>query len=141
MSETVQSEALLERLNASSRNTLMEALDIQYSAVGEGYLVARMPVNERVHQPMGILHGGASAVLAESVGSAASFLLIDSKTHYAVGLELSINHIRSMRQGVLSARADIVHQGRSTHLWDIRLEDQDNRLIATSRLMMMILAK
>ena len=141
MSDAIQSEALLERLNASSRNTLMETLNIQYSAVGEGYLVAQMPVDERVHQPMGILHGGASAVLAESVGSAASFLLIDSTTHYPVGLELSINHIRSIKQGLLSARADIVHQGRSTHLWDIRLEDQDKRLIATSRLTMMILAK
>lgn len=132
---------LLERLNQSSKNTLMATLGIVYTDAGAGFLEATMPVNPNVHQPMGILHGGATAALAESVGSAASALLLDLKTHYPVGLELSINHIRSLQSGVVRARADIVHQGRTTHLWNIAIHDEAKRQIAWARLSMMVLAR
>lgn len=133
--------ALLNRLNAGSAQTLMDTLDIRYTDVGEYWLEASMPVGPRVHQPMGILHGGASAALAESVGSAASALLLDLQTHYPVGLELSIHHIRSVSAGTLIARAEIVHSGRSTHLWDITLRDEAGHKIAWAQLSMMILSR
>lgn len=131
--------AVLDRLNASSRNTLMEVLEIVYSDCGDDFLEATMPVSSRVHQPMGLLHGGATAALAESVGSAASAMRVDLKTQAVVGIELSINHLRGVREGTVTARAESVHLGRSTHLWDIRVIDGEGRLIAVSRLSMMVL--
>lgn len=139
--EGVSKEGLLAKLNQSSANTLMETLGIEYTDVGDGFLEATLPVGPSVHQPMGILHGGATAALAESVGSAASALLLNLETHYPVGLELSINHIRSMRQGKVSARADLIHQGRTTHLWNISIRDEEGRMVAWSRLSMMVLAR
>jgi 1,4-dihydroxy-2-naphthoyl-CoA hydrolase len=133
--------SVLEHLNKISRNTLMETLEIVYSDVGEGFLEAHMPVSPRVHQPMGLLHGGATAALAESVGSAASALNLNRKTHGAVGMELSVNHLRSLREGRVVARAEAVHLGRSTHLWDISIRDQDGQLVAVSRLRMMVIEK
>ena len=141
VSDSPSREALLAKLNQSSANTLMQTLGIEYTDVGEGFLEATLPVGPAVHQPMGILHGGATAALAESVGSAASALLLNLETHYPVGLELSINHIRSMREGKVRARADLVHQGRSTHLWNISIRDEEGRMVAWSRLSMMVLAR
>lgn len=140
-SEQANKTALLAKLNQSSANTLMETLGIEYTDVGDGFLEATLPVGPLVHQPMGILHGGATAALAESVGSAASALLLNLETHYPVGLELSVNHIRSMRQGKVRARADLVHQGRTTHLWNISIRDEEGRMVAWSRLSMMVLAR
>lgn len=137
----VSNEGVLAKLNQSSANTLMETLGIEYTDVGDGFLEATLPVGPSVHQPMGILHGGATAALAESVGSAASALLLNLETHYPVGLELSINHIRSMREGKVTARADLVHQGRTTHLWNISIRDEQGRLVAWARLSMMVLAR
>lgn len=134
-----EKQHILEGLNASSRNTLMAELDIFYSDVGDDFLEATMPVTPRVHQPMGLLHGGATAALAESVGSAASALRVNLKTQGVVGMELSINHLKSVTTGQVTARATLIHGGRRTHLWDIRITDQDNRLIAVSRLSMMVL--
>lgn len=139
--EQANKKALLAKLNQSSVNTLMETLGIEYTDVGDGFLEATLPVGPLVHQPMGILHGGATAALAESVGSAASALLLNLETHYPVGLELSVNHIRSMRQGKVRARADLVHQGRTTHLWNISIRDEEGRMVAWSRLSMMVLAR
>ena len=141
VSDSPSREAALARLNQSSANTLMQTLGIEYTDVGEGFLEATLPVGPAVHQPMGILHGGATAALAESVGSAASALLLNLETHYPVGLELSINHIRSMREGIVRARADLVHQGRTTHLWNISIRDEQGRMVAWSRLSMMVLAR
>jgi 1,4-dihydroxy-2-naphthoyl-CoA hydrolase len=138
----VTSEAavqILERLNATSSNTLMAHLGIEYTAVGEGYLEATMPVTANHHQPMGILHGGASAALAESVGSAASALQLDLSRQFAVGLALDINHLKSMTEGQVTARAEAIHLGRSTHLWDIRLRNEKGQTTAVSRLSMMVL--
>jgi len=141
VSDSPSREAVLAKLNQSSANTLMQTLGIEYTDVGEGFLEATLPVGPAVHQPMGILHGGATAALAESVGSAASALLLNLDTHYPVGLELSINHIRSMREGKVCARADLVHQGRTTHLWNISIRDEEGRMVAWSRLSMMVLAR
>lgn len=137
--DTEQAEAVLAKLNASNRNTLMEVLEIEYTAAGDDFLEASMPVTSRVHQPMGILHGGATAVLAESVGSAASAIRVDRERQGVVGTELTINHLRSLREGRITARAEAIHLGRSTHLWDIQVRDDDDRLIAVSRLRMMVL--
>lgn len=134
-----RAERILQRLNASSRNTLMETIGITYTAVGEDFLEARMDVSPVVHQPMGILHGGASAALAESVGSAASALQLDLDRQFAVGMALDIQHLKSVRSGAVTARAEAIHLGRSTHLWDIRLRDEQDRTIAVSRLSMMVL--
>ena len=130
---------VLDRLNAGSSDTLMATLGIRYVDVGEDFLIATMPVGPAVHQPAGILHGGATAALAESVGSAASALRLNLEQQVPVGLELSINHLRSVREGLISARAELVHGGRSTHLWDIRISDEQGRQVAWARLSMMIL--
>jgi len=133
----------LDQLNAWSENTLMETLGIQYSDVGEDYLEATMPVRKMHYQPMGILHGGASAALAESVGSAASGLYLASQDgdQYAVGLELAINHVRSVHEGTVTARAEAIHRGRSTHLWQIVIRDEEKRMVALAKLTMMVLSR
>lgn len=132
---------LLACLNRGSRNTMMETLEMRFIAAGADFLEAAMPVGPRVHQPMGILHGGATAALAETVGSAASAIRIDPATQSVVGLELAINHIRSARAGEIIARAEAVHLGRSTHLWSIRIRDHEDRLIAQAKLTMIVLER
>ena len=131
----------LERLNRMIPDTLMETLGISYTDAGEGFLEATMPVDARHLQPMRILHGGATAALAESVASAASAAELDGTGRYPVGLDLGINHIRGVSQGVLTARAEAVHLGRSTHLWQIRITDDPGRLIAMAKLTLMVLEK
>lgn len=127
---------LLQKLNAMCANTLMETLQIRYTDINtdEKWVKAEMPVNSRVHQPMGLLHGGASAALAESLGSAASTLFINIKENAILGIELSCNHLKSKRDGVISATAKALHLGRSTHLWEIRIEDENGNLISHCKL-------
>lgn len=126
-------------VNDLSSGTLMETLGIRFTDAGDGFLEATMPVDSRHHQPMGILHGGATAALAESVASAASGLALAGTGRRAVGLDLGINHIRSISAGVVTARAEAIHTGRSTHLWQIRVVDERDRLIAQARLTMIVL--
>lgn len=132
-------ERSLAIVNDLSPGTLMETLGIRYTDAGDGFLEATMPVDARHHQPMGILHGGATAALAESVASAASGLALAGTGRRAVGLDLGINHIRSVTGGNITARAEAVHLGRSTHLWHIRITDERGRLIAQAKLTMMVL--
>ncbi|MCA0933828.1 PaaI family thioesterase [Lutimonas saemankumensis] len=132
---------VLEKLNTYNKNTLMETLDIKYTEVGENYLVASMPVNDRVHQPMGLLHGGASVALAESVGSAASLHFLDPTKGEVRGIEISANHIRSVRQGMVYAKAKLTHKGRTTLLWEIRITDERDRLISVCKLTCIVLQK
>jgi len=139
--EPDRARTVLERLNETNVDTLMAHLGIEYTAVGDRFLEAAMPVRPRVHQPMGILHGGASAALAESVGSAASALQLDLRAQYAVGMALDIKHLRSVREGIITARAEAVHIGRSTHLWSIRIRDEQDRTVAVSSLSMMVLER
>lgn len=137
----MNSKDILEKLNSINRNTLMETLDISYTEVGPDYLVATMPVNERVHQPAGLLHGGASVALAESVGSAAShYFYRDEKTEVR-GIEINANHVRSVREGLVKATARIIHKGRTTQLWDIRIEDEAGNLISICKLTCIILER
>jgi len=134
-------EAILEICNNFSKNTLMETLQIQYVDVGEDFLTAKMPVNSRVHQPMGILHGGASVALAESVGSAASHIFVDSEKFIVKGLEISANHLKSKQDGEVFATAKIIHKGRTTHLWEIRIVDENGALVSLCKLTNIVLAK
>jgi 1,4-dihydroxy-2-naphthoyl-CoA hydrolase len=134
-------EKVLNICQEWSKNTLMETLEIEYIDAGEGFLVAKMPVNSRVHQPMGLLHGGATVALAESVGSAASIMFINPEKQEVRGIEISANHLRSKREGVVFATARIVHQGRSIHLWEIKIVDENDKLISLCKLTNMILPR
>ena len=134
-------EKLLAFCNNWCKNTLMQTLEITYTDAGPDFLTAQMPVNPRVHQPMGLLHGGASVALAESVGSAASLLYIDPETHEIRGIEISANHVKSRRAGVVSATAKIIHRGSSIHLWEIRITDEHNNLVSICKLTNMIIPR
>ncbi|MCL7763542.1 PaaI family thioesterase [Polaribacter sp. Z014] len=131
--------AILKAFNESSKNTLMETLDIEYVALGDDFLTAKMPVNSKVHQPYGQLHGGATAALAESVGSAASNFFIDSKTQFVNGIQLSINHIKSKREGTVFATATNIHKGRTTHLWEVKIVDENDDLISVAKMTNIVL--
>lgn len=127
--------------NAVLKNTLMETLSIKLTEIGDDYVVAQMPVNSKVHQPEGLLHGGASVALAESVGSIASHLFIDTDKFDVRGLEISANHLKAKRDGVVTATARPIHKGRTTHLWEIRITDETNNLISLCKLTMILLLK
>lgn len=127
--------------NKLSKNTLMETLEIKYIDAGEDFLTAQMPVNPRVHQPMGLLHGGASVALAESVGSAASIMFINPELQEVRGIEISANHLKSKREGMVYGTARIIHKGRSLHLWEIRIVDEENKLISLCKLTNMVLPR
>jgi uncharacterized protein (TIGR00369 family) len=137
----MKSKSALEKLNAINKDTLMETLDITYTEIGDDFLVATMPVNSRVHQPMGLLHGGASVALAESVGSAASYYFLDHEKQEVRGLEINANHVRSVREGLVKATARILHKGRTTVLWEIKIEDEKHRLVSICKLTCIILTK
>lgn len=134
-------ERILKMCNEVSKNTLMQTLNIEYIDVGEDFLVAKMPVNATVHQPMGLLHGGATVALAESVGSAASMLFIDIEKEEVRGIEISANHLRSKRNGTVFAIARMIHRGKSIHLWEIKITDEEDILISLCKLTNMILPK
>ena len=129
----------LEKFNLRSKNTLMETLEIEYIDIGEDYLTAKMPVSSKVHQPYGQLHGGATAALAESVGSAASNFFIDSKNQFVNGIQLSINHIKSKREGTVFAKATNIHKGRTTHLWEVIITDEEGNLISVCKMTNIVL--
>ena len=126
----------LEALNARSAGTLMEALGIVFTELGDGYLRATMPVDARTHQPYGLLHGGASVALAETLGSSAGALLAGGNA--VVGLEINANHLRGLRSGRVTAVARPLHLGRTTQVWDIRLSGDDGKLSCVSRLTMAV---
>ena len=138
---TFDKERILEYCNRISKNTLMETLNIKYTDAGKDFLTATMPVNPSVHQPMGLLHGGASVALAESVGSAASMLYINSDLSEVRGIEISANHLKAKRDGIVTATARILHKGRSIHLWEIRITDENETLISLCKLTNMVLPK
>ncbi|MCC5918235.1 MAG: PaaI family thioesterase [Cryomorphaceae bacterium] len=136
--ENLNFDAILHELNVRTKDTLMGTLEIRYTAIGNTYLEAVMPVNSRVHQPYGYLHGGASMALAESVASAASHVFAEPNKK-VLGLEFSANHLKTIREGQVTARAEIVHKGKTTHLWQIRITDQDNQLISLCKLTNIVL--
>jgi len=120
---------------------LMETLEIKYIDVGPDFLIASMPVSSKVHQPMGLLHGGATVALAESVGSAASHLLIDSKDFEVRGIEITANHLKSVSSGIITATASALHKGKTTHLWKIEVRDENKNLISFCKLTNIVLPK
>ena len=127
-------EKILTICNEICKGTLMETLEISFVDVGENFLIAKMPVTPRVFQPDGVLHGGATIALAESVGSAATYIFMDAKKYFVRGIEISANHVRSINEGDVFARATVVHKGRTTQLWNIQITDQEDRLISQCKL-------
>jgi len=127
-------EQILAACNAICKNTLMETLEIEFIDLTEDVLIARMPVTPRVHQPDGLLHGGASVALAESLGSAAALVFLGEKNSMIRGLEISANHIKSIKDGFVYAKATALHKGRTTQLWQIRIENEAGELISLVKL-------
>ena len=127
-------EQLLAACNAICKNTLMETLEIEFIDLTEDVLTARMPVTSKVHQPDGVLHGGASVALAESLGSAAAIVFLGQENSTIRGLEISANHIKSISDGFVYAKATALHRGKSTQLWQIRIENEAAELISLVKL-------
>lgn len=130
----------LALINGWSTNTLTETLGIRITAVGDDWLAGTMPVDRRTRQPYGLLHGGASVALAETLGSSAAMLTLDPAREMTVGLEINANHLRGVRSGVVTGTARSHHIGRTTQVWEIRIEDEANTLICISRITMAVIA-
>lgn len=128
-------------VNERGKNTMSDHLGIEFIEAGDDYLTARMPVDHRTRQPMGIMHGGASCVLAETVGSTAAQFCVDMTKYYCVGLDINTNHVRSMREGYVIGIARPYHIGKSTQVWGIEIKDEAGRLVSVNRLTMAVLSK
>jgi 1,4-dihydroxy-2-naphthoyl-CoA hydrolase len=129
----------LARINGWSRGTMMETLDIRFTEAGDDWIRGTMPVDHRTQQPFGLLHGGASVVLAETLGSSAALLTLDVDKEIAVGLDINANHIRGVRGGLVTGTAKAVHLGRTTQVWEIRIEEETGKLVCLSRLTMAVI--
>ncbi len=132
MTET--KEMILKKCNAICKNTLMETLSIEFVDFTEDSITARMPVNSKVHQPDGVLHGGASVALAESVGSAGAMIFMSDRNVSIRGIEIAANHVKGIREGYVYAKATILHKGRTTQLWQIRIVNEKDQLISLVKL-------
>jgi len=130
-----------ENLNERPKNHLGGLLDIRFTEVGKDFLTATMPVDERTHQPAGILHGGASVVLAETLGSIASYMCIDPERFQAVGLEINANHLRPVKSGRVTGICKPLHKGAKTHVWEIKIYDERGKMNCISRLTVAIIPK
>jgi len=137
----INTDITLEDINKMGTGTMGEGLGIEFTLIDKDKLMATMPVDHRTVQPYGILHGGASVALAETLGSVAAHLSIDSTKQISVGLEINANHIRSVRSGLVTGTATPVHVGRSTHVWAIEIVNEDGKLVCTSRITMAIIDK
>lgn len=120
---------------------MVEALGIEFLELGDDFISARMPVDRRTHQPMGILHGGASVALAETLGSVASTFLIDLDRFNCVGIEINANHLKTARNGFVTGKATPIHIGKKTHIWEIKISNENNDLVCISRLTVMIIKR
>lgn len=134
-------EMILEQCNAVCKNTLMETLDIQFIDFTDDSLTAQMPVTPKVHQPEGVLHGGASVALAESVGSAGAMIFMNTENVSIRGIEISANHVKGIREGFVYAKATILHKGRTTQLWQIRIVNEADELVSLVKLTTIALPK
>ena len=130
----MNAEEILHKFQEMSKNTLIETLNIEFTAVGEDFLSAKMPVTPKVHQPFGLLHGGASIVLAETLGSTLSNILIDNSKEVAVGQHVDANHLRAKRDGTVFGHATVVKKGRTSHLIKIEIKDENDKLICYTHL-------
>lgn len=131
----------MEKINPFDQSTMNEHLGIEWTEIGDDFLKAKMPVDHRTKQPFGLLHGGASCVLAETLGSFASYLVIDPHEFYCVGIEINANHIRSAKDGFVYGTCLPIHIGSSTHVWDIKIVNEEGKLICISRLTVAIMKK
>jgi 1,4-dihydroxy-2-naphthoyl-CoA hydrolase len=131
----------LDRLNAANRNTLGEALGLKFTEVGDDFVRGTMPVDARTHQPYGLLHGGASVALAETLGSTGGMLTVDPTQDLVVGLDINANHVRGVKSGVVTGTARPLHLGRSTQVWEIRIEDDRQKLVCISRLTLAVVPR
>jgi 1,4-dihydroxy-2-naphthoyl-CoA hydrolase len=131
----------IDELRQFSKNTMVEHLGIEFTELDGNHISARMPVDHRTHQPMGLLHGGASVALAETLGSVASSLLVDMQGYSCVGIEINANHIKSVSSGFVHGTATPLHVGRKTHVWDIRITNEEHALVCVSRLTVAIVDK
>lgn len=130
----------LEQVQERSQNTLVSHLGIEFVELGDDFMSARMPVDARTHQPAGMLHGGASVALAETLASWAATLAVDRDKHHCVGLEINANHVRALGSGWVLGTARPLHLGRSTQIWEVRITDEQQRLVCVSRVTMAVLA-
>jgi 1,4-dihydroxy-2-naphthoyl-CoA hydrolase len=130
----------MAQLQAMGRETLIETLGIELTEIGPDYLVGTMPVDHRTHQPMGILHGGASVALAETLGSLAGSMVVDTSRFHTVGIEINANHVRAVTSGRVTGRASALHLGRSSQVWQIEIRDEGERLVCIARLTLSVLA-
>ena len=131
----------LDTLNNFSRKTMAERIGIEFTAIGPDFLEAKMPVDERTHQPFGMLHGGASVALAETMGSVAATCCVDTAKHFCVGLDINANHVRSVRQGFVKGITKPLHIGKKTQVWEIRIVNEQEELVCISRITMAVLEK
>jgi uncharacterized protein (TIGR00369 family) len=131
----------LANLKEMGKGTLLEALGIEITEIGEGRIVATMPVDHRTHQPFGLLHGGASVALAETVASLGAYALVDPEKESVVGLEINANHVRAVRSGTVTATGTILHRGKTTMVWDIKIVDEQERLVCVSRCTIAVIKK
>jgi 1,4-dihydroxy-2-naphthoyl-CoA hydrolase len=134
-------EHSIQSLNDFGRNTMGEHLGIEITEIGKDYLCGKMPVDQRTKQPFGLLHGGASCVLAETLGSLGSACIIDLQHFNAVGIEINANHLRSAREGFVHGKAQLLHEGRKIHVWDIKINSDEGKLLCVSRLTVAIIPK
>lgn len=131
----------LESINLLSKNTLVENLGIEFTEIGEDYLVAAMPVNSGTRQPLGHLHGGASVTLAETLGSIGATMVVDPNQQYCVGLDINANHVKSVNEGIVTGTARPLHIGKRTHVWEIKITNEKEQLVCISRITMAIIDK
>ncbi|GAA3975129.1 hotdog fold thioesterase [Pedobacter ginsengiterrae] len=131
----------IDDLNSRPKNHIGGLLDIKFTEIGEDFIIGTMPVDERTHQPAGILHGGASVVLAETLGSIASYMCIDPDKYVAVGLEVNANHLRPVKSGLVTGICKVIHRGAKTHIWDIKIYDERGKMNCISRLTVAVINK
>jgi len=134
-------ELTLDRLNKMSSNTMVSNLGIEFIAIGENWIEAKMPVDARTHQPLGLLHGGASVALAETLGSVAATFCVDLTTQYCVGLDINANHIKSVKSGFVYGVTKPLHIGKKTQVWEIRITNEEKELVCISRITMAVIDK
>lgn len=137
----INPEITVEQLNKMNKNTMMEHLDLEFTAIGEDFISAKMPVDHRHHQPYGLLHGGASVVMAETLGSVAAHCTFKDQNKYAVGLEINANHLKSVKSGYVYGTTKPIHVGRSTQVWEIKITNEQDQLVCVSRITMAIIDK
>lgn len=137
----IDSEIKLDDINTTYHVNITKHLGIVYTEIGKDFLSGKMPVDERTKQPLGLLHGGASVVLAESLGSLASNLCVDRTKYYCVGIEINANHVKSATSGWVYGKATAVHIGKKTHIWDIRIKNESEELVCISRLTVAVMEK